>query len=278
MIRNYQKNGADINLTPIYQSISGLKSNIAELESLTTLSSLTSDILNLNSSLSGLNDSIISLNNDVLNINSSLSDITNSLSTLTGGGGFTAPYYNNQAFNTTLNFYSDMFFTGIFSLPSSNAIMTYDSGYWNLSELKSMRINNITVSSLKYLYMDDFFISRCYFTCESEYFNSCIFRVCTLKVESFGKFENCNIGYDVNFAGKDLEFNSCTFSSDPIDISRCSRLSFKHIDFHKSFMCYLLFNNYRVYLHDCLINGNTFETSTLSNMFICSSNLSFIVL
>lgn len=267
MIRNYQKNGVDINLTPIYQSISGLKTNIAELESLTTLSSLTGDILNLNSS-------IISLNNDVLNINSSLSDITNSLSTLTGG--FTTPYFNDHAFNTTLNFYSDMFFTGIFSLPKST--LNYTQAYWNLSNLKSVYVSYINAQTINDLSVYNFGFGDCKILCRTCHFDKCEFRWCTLSAWNIGKLENCKVGLSCRFEKcSDWEFSNVNFSYSSCGFASGSRIRFENVNFNSDFKCGLSNNDYIIYLHDCLINSSTFETTALSNIFTCDHSIQFIV-
>lgn len=179
MIRNYQKNGVDINLTPIYQSISGLKSNIAELESLTTLSSLSSlsddisslsdstqyiseqiellkldlvtevfpVILSNSSAIDSLSSSLLSVNSSLAALQQSCSDITNSLSTLTGGGLLTNSTFNYQAFNTTYTtLYPTMYLTGDFVLDYTKTFNGGRNGVWNLSEIGDKTISNLSLS------------------------------------------------------------------------------------------------------------------------------------
>lgn len=358
MIRNYQKNaGLDINLTPIYQSISGLKNNIEDLESLTSLSSLTDlsvDISNLSTWLSTLNSSfdsftdgyvsvlvpmiysnsyslgslsssVISLNYDVLSINSSLSNLSSSvlnlnsslshmsqsfgealnnltdltsLRTLTSYGNeisnlnfntsilndsindlktlsslstlngvFTAQSFNNQAFNTTLNLNSDMFFTGQFGLNSGS--IDCSGGIWDLKELKQTFLGSITANSLSKLNMENFDLSYCDLSCGGRCcFDDCNLTQCAI-TGRHAKFDN-GIVKKCWFDCRTLDFNDVMIFSDTITLANGGNITFYNVNFSSTtnFKFDLPNGSYHILFSNCSIDNYVVGSSYFSSMFI----------
>lgn len=289
MIRNYQKNGGiDINLTPIYQSINGLKNNIENLESLTTLTDLSVDIsnlsysvLNLNSSLSDLNDSFTTLSSGVigelfpsvslnslnidalssslLSVNSSLSDITNSLSTLTGGVLLTNSTFDYQAFDTTFNLAPNMFLTGNFDLnhtPSLNG----SYGIWNLSHLEKKMISWLTLSNFSQITFDD--IATLYwnnFMSVDKFKINCCSNLQYQYLASVYDLNFVNAGfifYDTINTCTNLKFDSCR------SIQTCQLTNISNLDID----CgrYIKSNTFSNITNMYVKNAKTFENNTIT--------------
>lgn len=272
-IDNINGNGGTVDLSVIYNKLKNLDSSISNLESLTSygneISNLNLNTSILNSSINDLSQIVVSnstnidiLKNSMVFFESSLSDITDSLTTL--NGVFTANSFNNQAFNTTLNLNSDMFFTGQFGLNSGS--INCNGGIWDLRELRKHFASNITAKNLCNLTMDNFNLSYC----DLSFSNKCCLEDCNLTqcsiTGNFINLDNCKFSR-CQFDDRTIEFKNISFLN-TINFYNGGILSFCEVDFKPSeFIISMYSGNYRIYIVNCLYNGTTANADAFKNMF-----------
>lgn len=140
-----------------------------------------------------------------------------------------------------------------------------------VNNVNTFENNTITVTHGNF---ENCYINSCDITATNAFFNNCSLTLCKITPE-FAEFENCFVSRCEFDNGKKKEFKNVSFSND-ISFFSSANLSFNNIDFSTANFNFMMYRGkFRIYIHNCLINGATSQGQAFQNIFSNADNATF---